>query len=300
MTTSLCDLIRAHSAPQEPLPTDVEPVLRPLADVRAVLFDVYGTLLISASGDIGASDAATRAAATRDAFAAVTIPTMVPAVAAAAAMVLSIQELQEELRTKGIEYPEVDIVQVWRRTIDRLVAGELAPSLVEQIDVRQLALEYEVRANPVWPMPGLLECLGQLRGRRMLLGMVSNAQFFTAELFPALLGRTLEDLGFDPELCVFSYLYKRAKPDPWLFEKVGQRLAQRGIAAAQVLYVGNDRLNDIWPAARAGFHTALFAGDARSYRPRAADPRVADVRPDLVITHLSQLPQCLPQCLQAT
>jgi putative hydrolase of the HAD superfamily len=46
-------------------------------------------------------------------------------------------------------------------------------------------------------------------------------------------------------------------------------------------------------AGRVGFRTALFAGDARSYRPRQGDPRVESVVPDLVITSLSMLLSCL-------
>ena len=184
-------------------------------------------------------------------------------------------------------------MDVWKHTIARLIASDLLPPSAERIDVCRLALEYEVRTNPVWPMPGLDDCLDQLRDRRMQLGIVSNAQFFTPEMFPALLGRTLEELGFNAELQWYSYRYGRAKPDIWLFEQARAGLSQRGVAASEVLYVGNDMLNDVFPASCVGFRTALFAGDARSFRPRRGDPRVAHVVPDLVITDLSMLSRCL-------
>jgi len=56
-----------------------------------------------------------------------------------------------------------------------------------------------------------------------------------------------------------------------------------------VLYVGNDRVNDIWPAVEEGMSTALFAGDSRSFRPRENDPRIRGVREDLLLTDLRQL-----------
>ena len=62
-----------------------------------------------------------------------------------------------------------------------------------------------------------------------------------------------------------------------------------GVSPHAVLYVGNDMLNDMLPAAAAGFQTALFAGDARSLRLRETDPRCIDVSPDIVLTDLSQL-----------
>ena len=57
--------------------------------------------------------------------------------------------------------------------------------------------------------------------------------------------------------------------------------------------VGNDVRNDLLGARAAGLRTALFAGDARSLRLRRDDPRCAAVCPDLVLTHLSQLPLAL-------
>ena len=52
---ALCDIIRARSRPLEPLPVGIDPDERPLEGIRAVLFDVYGTLFISESGDVGTS-----------------------------------------------------------------------------------------------------------------------------------------------------------------------------------------------------------------------------------------------------
>ena len=258
-----------------------------------MLFDVYGTLLISASGGLNGADSVARAEAVRAAFAAATIAHNVPATAAAAALVQTIQEFHARARAAGIAYPEVEIVDVWKHTIARLIASGLLPPAAERIDVCRLALEYEVLRNPVWPMPGLDDCLDHLRDRSMQLGLVTNAQFFTPEIFPALLGRTLEELGFHAGLQWYSYRYGRAKPDLWLFEQARAGLSRRGVAASEVLYIGNDVLNDVCPARCVGFRTALFAGDARSFRPRLGDPRVAHVVPDLVITDLSMLSRCL-------
>jgi len=293
MTTVAEEIIRAHCLPREPLPAGVAPVLRPLGGVRAVLFDIYGTLLISASGDIAGPDAATRAAAVHEAFAAVNLAGEIPATAAAAALVLTIQEFHDRSRAAGIEYPEVDILEVWKQTLGRLASTVFGAPAVARIDMARLALEYEVRANPVWPMPGLRECLDALCFQGLRLGIISNAQGFTRELFPALLGQTLEELGFEAGLQWYSYRYGRAKPDVWLFEQARAAFFRRGLAPAEVLCVGNDLLNDVAPAGRVGFRTALFAGDARSCRPRTDDPRVAQVAADLVITDLRQLPACL-------
>ena len=49
----LSKLIRGLSKPLEPRPTATPARVRPLGGIKAVLFDVYGTLLISGTGDIG-------------------------------------------------------------------------------------------------------------------------------------------------------------------------------------------------------------------------------------------------------
>ena len=78
-----------------------------------------------------------------------------------------------------------------------------------------------------------------------------------------------------------------AKPSPVLFRAAAERLRlNHGVEPGAVLFVGNDAANDIAPAAAAGFRTALFAGDARSYRPGSG-------RPDLLLAALPQLPTCL-------
>jgi putative hydrolase of the HAD superfamily len=48
-------------------------------------------------------------------------------------------------------------------------------------------------------------------------------------------------------------------------------------------------LNDIYPAHKLGFQTALFAGDARSLRLRADDSRCLNLSADLILTDLGQL-----------
>jgi putative hydrolase of the HAD superfamily len=125
------------------------------------------------------------------------------------------------------------------------------------------------------------------------MGIVSNAQFYTRELFPALLERSTDDCGFAADLQIYSYEQGFAKPGQYLYRLAAQRLATRGIVPSEALYVGNDMLNDIAPAQRAGFRTALFAGDARSLRLRAEDPQVDGIRPDLVVTRLLDLNGCI-------
>ncbi|MBN2218542.1 MAG: HAD family hydrolase [Pirellulales bacterium] len=291
--TSAVEIFRGLARPIEPIPTGETPRLVRLPGIRAVLFDLYGTLLVSGSGDVG-TQAAASDAAMAEALAAMGIQLSVPPGDALECLYRMIRARHDELRESGRDWPEIDVREVWSRVLDELVkAGGLDPEAREGIDVVRLAVEYEARANPAWPMPGARECLAALGEHRMLLGIVSNAQFYTLELLEAIFGCRAEPLGFNPALQFYSYQHGWGKPSRRLFEMAAGELSARSIEPAAAVYVGNDMLSDIVAARDVGFHTALFAGDARSLRRRADDPRVGGVEPELVLTQLDQLMECI-------
>ena len=75
-----------------------------------------------------------------------------------------------------------------------------------------------------------------------------------------------------------------------LFGKVVDILEKEyNIKSDEVVYVGNDMLNDIYCASQFGFKTVLFAGDVRSLRLRANDERIQNIKPSAIITELPQL-----------
>jgi putative hydrolase of the HAD superfamily len=277
----LLDLIRERSVPLDPIPTGITPGGEPRAPVRAVLFDVYGTLFVSGSGDIEVLEnsvederlgALLRRYGVRDEPASVR-----------ERYYDRIRTLHEIRQREGVDYPEVVVEEVWE---DVLALGS-------QERHRLFALEYELLFNPVWPCPGLDAVLQDVRSRGMIMGIISNAQFFTPLLFEAFLKREVKAIGFHPGLALYSYVYGYAKPSPFLFERAGKILGSLGVSREHALYVGNDMLNDICTASRTGFQTALFAGDRRSLRLREEYPRCRDVRPDITITDLMQISDVL-------
>jgi putative hydrolase of the HAD superfamily len=177
---------------------------------------------------------------------------------------------------------------VWGAVVRTLAAeGCLAwPAGPLRARLRLLAVAFEGRVNPVWPMPGAAAVLRSLAGRGLPLGLVSNAQCYTPWFMQAAFGKPLRRLGLRRELLVWSYALGEAKPAAALFGQALTRLrAGWSIAPREVLYVGNDALKDVAPAQRAGCRTAFFAGDARSCRPSPG------VKADIVLTALDQLPE---------
>jgi len=282
----LVGCIRYLSTPLEPIPTDVASKLDPLPGIRAVLFDVYGTLVISASGDIGLTGERDTASAFTTALEAAGI--RAPTTAGPARLEQAIRASHAQRKAAGTEFPEVDILAVWEDVLGDEVLGGKVPTSRDKL--ARLAVEYECRVNPVWPMPGLTRLLADLRRRRLALGIVSNAQFYTPMMLEGFLGAPLADLGFDAEYCAWSYRLLEAKPSIRIYQVALAGLDRvHSIAPSEVLYVGNDLRNDIWPASLTGCRTALFAGDARSLRLREDDPRYAGVDPDRIVTALSQI-----------
>ena len=282
MSDLLGEIIRRHARPLEPIPTNESPRLSKLPGIRAVIFDIYGTLLISASGDIGLSSARGTSDTAIDRWVS-ELGFTPPVHGVRAALADAIKKAHQHARAQGAGCPEVVIEEIW---------GQLYPHATDA-ELRRLALAYELRVNPVWPMPGLASCLESLRKTSVRLGIVSNAQFYTPLILAHFLEGPLHQSGFLENLCFFSYRLGRAKPGAALYQAAKMGLQECGIAPCEAVMVGNDRRNDVAAARLAGFQTVLFAGDQRSLRWRRDDPDWATAQPDMVITDLRQLSEHL-------
>lgn len=289
MSNSLISIIQSHARPTTPIDCGVTPKLKHLHGIKAVLWDVYGTMFISASGDIESTHDVPHESAMQNAFTALQIDIAGMADQCVTSLHTTIRQHQAQLVTDGIEYPEIDICDVWTDWTSNALPGFSFDS--EQI--LELIVRYEVQTNPVWEMPDLRKTLASLQNDGKTLGIISNAQFYTRLLPQALLNSSFSELGFDDELCVYSYEHRHGKPDTFLYHEQVRRLASRNINPSEVLYVGNDMLKDIWPATKVGFQTALFAGDQRSLKLRQNDSRIDSINPSLVLTDLVQIIECV-------
>jgi len=290
MTDNSSSIIREMLSPMNPLPTDLGAELHVPSGIKAVLFDIYGTLLISGTGDIGVSSRQRETPDIGSILKMSGFSVNPPGDAERIPDLLNryIRACHSELRQQGVDYPEVDIRDIWKKVLDELRADGLLTNNPGDSSVDLLALRHELLVNPVWPMPGFPEITAELRKAGFHIGIISNAQFYTPLILEALTGTTLPRTGFETDLCTWSYKERRAKPSTGLFSAPLNRLQKMGISPEEVLYVGNDMLNDVSTASAAGCRTALFAGDRRSLRLRKGDENIT-VKPDMIITELLQL-----------
>jgi putative hydrolase of the HAD superfamily len=281
-----------------PLPTDTVPVIKRLDEVKALMFDIYGTLLISSSGDI---DQATISSANlREALSGAGYAISVPEAHQQERLRFLLDEFVKLIKIHqvnhvrcGRKFPEVDIRLVWEDLIN-LGIEEKIISKTEESDPDRLTFIFELLSNRVYPMPGFRDIIGYFREQNYPLGIISNAQFYTPIVMDYFItGEAAEResvTGFDPELTVFSYRLFKAKPDKSLFAQLLGMLREKyGIQPHESVFIGNDMYKDIYPAKQAGMKTILFAGDQRSLRLRREKPEVDGLVPDVIITELKQL-----------
>ena len=284
------------SLPQlEPIPTGLQPRYSKEKNIRAVIFDIYGTLLISSSGDI---DQAVISEENLEKALEISDIEILGDRKSTLNQILkdfeyTIRICHTDSKNHGIPYPEIDILSVWEIVLIQARRKKLV-DYDEEANFMRMTCYFEFLSNRVYPMPHLKEVINELRHRKLPLGIVSNAQFYTPVVMNYYLrgkAKLTEKIkGFKSALTIFSYRNGRAKPDTYLFAEIVYALRKKyGISPDEALFVGNDMLKDIYASYQEGFRTVLFAGDKRSLRMREDDKRTKELEPDHIITDLKQL-----------
>jgi len=260
-----------------------------LKGVRAVIFDVYGTLVNYWRS--GFQSVQEREKTLLEAFSKLavrfdmeeTLVRMNPADAPGKTLSDFYHGLialnHEKARGKGVEYPEIRIEQIWSVIVmmlerngysreRRCMAGDRAFTFADTAGfARSIAYTYNFLSMGRVLYPDVTQALRKLKEDNIVLGIVSNAQFYTpidlTLLFREQSGGKIEDFNelFDPDLTFFSYEYGVSKPDNLLFRKLFDALYEYHITPSQTVFVGNDLLIDIAPAQALGMKTAFFCGD---------------------------------------
>jgi len=296
-STELHERFKKLSEPLEPIDTKTISTLRELNDIRIITYDFYGTLFISGVGDIGIDDGHANADLLTETLENSGIEILDKSAGSAGFKVYNqvVDEHIQSLKKDGIEYPEPDIRTVWKDVLDELESEGLIKYSNRESLPDIVSVEFEARMNPVWPMEDAVDTLTFFKERGLTQGIISNSQFYTPIVLEALTGHTLDDLGFEKKLLHWSFEENLKKPGLQFYRDFIDKLNDydQNLSPANVLYVGNDMLKDVYPAHHFGMKTALFAGDKRSLKWREDDDRCKDILPDLIITSLSQLKECV-------
>lgn len=279
----------------EPIETGVSPKFKKEHNIKAIIFDIYGTLLISSSGDIEQAEISENNL--KEALDAADIKIVEqhgnPLSHILHDFEYTIKVSHEASRKNHIPYPEIDILSIW----DIVLIHARRKGLIDfddEVNIMRMTCVFEFLSNKVYPMPGLKETISALKAKGLPLGIVSNAQFYTPVVMNYFLNNDFklnETIDrFEKDLTVYSYKLGKGKPDTKLFEELVPSLKSKyNLQPEEVLFVGNDMLKDIYTSNTVGFKTVLFAGDKRSLRMREDDERVKPIKADHTITDLKQL-----------
>lgn len=279
------------------IPTDLEKRVYRDKDIKCIIFDVYGTLLISEAGDIDHNPL--EAASMMKAFEYCGIDLHTEDKEKAAKELLHdyldniVSEL-DRLSQLGIDHPEIEIRDVWNKIIAKAHDNNV---VLDEIDAKtrdRLAIVFELLNNPVAPTAKMNFVLKALQENNYPLGIVSNAQFYTPIIMSYFMNRTLRggsDLTFfESDLVFLSYKYHRGKPSIFLFKELLTIIKESyHLKGKNVLYIGNDMYKDVYPARKVGLKTALFAGDKRSLRLRSDKRALEGIYPDFIIKDLGDI-----------
>lgn len=253
-----------------------------ISDIRAIVCDVYGTLVNYWKP--GFQNASTRSQSLLNAFKAVaerfgmteTLVSINEAELPEKTLsdfyhgLLALQH--EKMAQKGVLYPEVKIEEIWGIIIMLLKRRGYNPKefieASEKDISRYMAFCYNFYSLGRDLYDGVADALSGLKENNIILGILSNAQFYTPIDLTLLIREQsngkYDDFNelFDPDLTFFSYEYGVAKPNPILFRRLFDALYEFQILPSQTVLVGNDLLLDIKPAIEAGMKTAFFTGDS--------------------------------------
>lgn len=294
-------------AAPETVPAKATPSLAPLLGVKGVMWDVYGTLLTIADGrlllehpqSIRMQIALEKTIQEFNMWNSMTrrpgqpweylLPKYTDYVAEAG---------MQSTGRKG-DYPAIDAGQIWQRVIQLLGHKDYQYDVAFYGDTAEycekIAYFFQRCLQGISAAPLARETLTALQQNQIRQGLLSDAQPFTL----AQLVRELDQQGPGAELhewltpgcAILSQAVGVRKPSPGLFEAARAAWAKHGLQPEQVLYVGSVLAGDLAVARGMGFRTALYAGNRLSLQATAAECRSPELKPDRLLTKLSQVTQ---------
>ena len=141
--------------PLDTIPTGASISYTKENNIKAVIFDIYGTLIISASGDV------MQAEYSADMYYDACVASGIEVVTDKKDDLIYMHDIyelmvkvhKERSRKRGIPFPEVDIEKVW---VDVLAdADQLGLiRLKKDADLRTFIFVFELKSKKVWPMQG--------------------------------------------------------------------------------------------------------------------------------------------------
>lgn len=288
-------------------PIKAKPHVAPIA-VKAVLWNVYGTLLAIPTGELqfeAAIDFVTDAALdkTIQEFKMWNSMSRKPG-APAAYMKELFKKAYTNLKLMGSggeRHPEVLAERIWDDIVKKLMLKDYVVDAAtygtHEEFTRKIAYFYHASIQGCGAYVDAAAVLRTLGDAGKVQGLLADGQCFTTIQLQKCLNAQEPNFPLEnylpAKLRLISSDLKARKPSETLFKAAVAVMASRGFAPSEVLHVGSSILRDIVPAKKAGFRTALFAGDKQSLAATSEQLKDPATRPDRLLTELAQITELL-------
>ncbi len=293
--------------PPSPVPLDADPFIRPLPEIRAVSWCVYGTLLQIHDGRLHhlhpqVLRMQVALQKTIEEFHMWNSMSRKPG-QPWEYMLQQYTKLIEEGRLAGTkrkgDTPEIDSSKVWFKLIDRLLRNEYEYDQSIYGDEEELALKvayfFHAMLQGIEATEGAASILQRVAQGGLKQGLIDDGQAFTfAQLQQALqkVDPTMALGGVvNADLVAMSFQFGIRKPSPSLYAVAAEQYRNAGIEPGQVLYVSHRLHDDLAVAKKFGFRTALYAGDEKVCEVDVDDLRNPEIKPDRLLTEIGQVAQ---------
>lgn len=293
--------------PQVPkaIPVSARALDKPLLGIRAVVWNLYGTLLRVTDGDLQLSHhtelrmqvALEKTIAEFNMWNSMTRKPGAPWEYILPRYRAALEDLELTTPVAADEYAHVNGASVWRRILD--ILGQKDYQYDEEFygDLDQLsekiAYFFQLCLQGVEAAPNAVKAIESVSRKGLVQGLLSDAQPFTLIQALRAFGRQgkllpLNEL-FDPACLILSCHLGVRKPSSKLYDTCLQRFAEKGIKPKEILYVGNRLQNDLAVAKQLGFRTALYVGDKLSLKATSREINHENLRPKRLLTDLEQI-----------
>lgn len=196
----------------------------------------------------------------------------------------------------GDKYPEVAVERLWEAFVKRLMKKnyQFDAGFFGGLDeyCRKIAYFFHRSLQATAAYPHAAAALRRVASKGLKQGFIADGQCFTVLQLQR--GLSEQDASFDlaaavdPQLHVLSHDLRAKKPSDLLFRAMLDRLAFLGYEPEEVLHIGSSIPLDVVPARRAGMRTGLFIGDKQAQAEAADKIKDAANRPDILINSLTQ------------
>ncbi len=281
------------------------PFIKPLPGIRAVLWDVYGTLLRITDGELLFVHPQTI-------FMEVALDKTIQEFnmwqsmsrkpgAPWEYMLQLYTRAYDDLRLMGTgrkgDLPEVDAARLWRKVIDKLDKNNYEYNTSQLGDLDELsekvAYFFQCALQGVEAAPNAAQTVELLRECGFRQGLLTNGQGFT----PTQVLRGFQAQGtlarpsdlFDSDLKTLSALDGVRKPSRTIYTSAAQRLRGIGLTPEQTLLISSRLREDLVVAKSMGFRTALYAREKLGLSATAADLKDPETKPHRLLTDLAQV-----------